>query len=316
MAETATTASLPSTAPSAPRAPAVFPFGDSAPAAPAQPAARPGAIPDNQYDRLTPEQQSTYARVRKGPDGGGEWVARDSLPAESADPAKPATANTNASVTEDGRLKVGEMLLSDQDIRGLMERHALEQGRKATMPATAADYRLDLPSDFVMPEGQSFKFSTDHPVLGPIIGQAKELAHSLGMDQVGFSKMMSLYAATQVHEAQMISKAQAAEREKLGPMIAHRVDAITQYIRGSVGDDKVAKGMTQRILTADDVVGWERIISKATRQGAASFRQDGREPAGQPGRVSEEQWSGMSSAEKWDYARGYDQRQFKSNGGG
>ena len=98
-----------------------------------------------------------------------------------------------------------------------------------------------------MPEGQNFKWATDHPVTGPLIGQAKEFALAHGLDQAAFSKMMGMYAASQVHEAQMISKAQATEREKLGPMIAHRVDAVTQFIRGTVGDDKISKGLTQRI---------------------------------------------------------------------
>jgi hypothetical protein len=152
---------------------------------------------------------------------------------------------------------------------------------------------LDLPADFVMPEGQNWKWATDHPVLGPLIGQSKELAHSLGMDQPAYSKMMSLFAASQIHEAQMISKAQAAEREKLGPNIAHRADSVSQFIRSAVGDDRISKGMTQRILTADDVVGWEKVIRKFTNQGVGSFRQDGREPPGQPGRVSEEVYNKM-----------------------
>jgi hypothetical protein len=218
--------------------------------------------------------------------------------------AKPGEAPT---VTAEGKLRVGDLELAPEDITGLMERHALEQSRKSALPASAADYTLDLPPDFVMPEGLNFKFATDHPVFGPIIGQAKELAHSLGMDQAGFSKMMGLYAASQVHEAQMISNAQAAEREKLGPMIAHRVDAVTNFIRGTVGDDKIAKGMTQRILTADDLVGWEKVIRKATSQGAASFRQDGREPStgsrGPLSSMSEAEYNSLSAGERYSIAK-------------
>jgi hypothetical protein len=274
-----------------------------------------GVISDHAYDALPEQERDRYSRVRKGPDGGSEWRERKTLQSETDPATKAATADTSStapSVTDDGRLKVGELLLSDQDIRGLMERHALEQGRKATMPATAAEYSLDLPADFVLPEGQNFKWATDHPVQGPLIGQAKEFAHAHGLDQAAFSKMMGLYAASQVHEAQMIANAQAAEREKLGPNIAHRVDAISNFIRGTVGDDKISKGLTQRILTADDVVGWERILRKSSSQGVMSFRQDGREPGGQPGRVSEEAYNKMTAAERWDYARGFDQKQFQN----
>jgi hypothetical protein len=285
----------------------------SAPASPpgAPPAPRAGTISASDYHRLPPAEQDRFANL---PDG--QWIARSKLPSESGDGKQPDAQTATGSVTDDGRLKIGELLLSDQDIRGLIERRALEEGRKATVPATAAEYSLDLPSDFVIPEGQNWKWSTDHPVLGPIIGQAKELAHSLGMDQAGFSKMMSLYAAVQINESQMIAKAAAAEREKLGPNIVHRVDAVSQFIRSTVGDDKIAKAITQQILTADAVIGWEKIIRKVSSQGAAQFSQAHREPGGQTGRVSEEQWAGMSPREKWDYARGFDQQQFKANSGG
>jgi hypothetical protein len=298
-------------APSAPP-PAAAPASASPPAAPSS---HPGAIDDRHYDSLPSDQQSRFARVKRpGEHGGSEWVERAKLPSETAPAANPdgtVAARPGATVTEDGRLKIGALELSPEDVTGLMERHALEQGRKATMPGTAAEYSLDLPADFQMPEGQSFKFATDHPVMGPLIGQAKEFAIAHGLDQAAFSKMMSLYAASQVHEAQLISKAQAAEREKLGPMIAHRVDAVQQFIRGTVGDDKVAKALTQQILTADAVVGWEKIISKSTRQGAASFRQDGREPDAPRGRVSEGEYNAMSSGERYAYSKSFDQKQFQ-----
>jgi hypothetical protein len=85
------------------------------------------------------------------------------------------------------------------------------------------------------------------------------------------------------------------------------VDAITQYIRGSVGDDKISKGMTQRILTADDVVGWEKIIRKASSQGAASFSQAHREPAnngrGPLSSMSDSEYSALSASEKYAIAK-------------
>jgi hypothetical protein len=77
------------------------------------PAPRPGLIPDSQFHRLTPEQQSGYARVKKSSaEGGAEWIARDKLPAESTDPAKPATGDSPAAATADSKLKVGDYELS------------------------------------------------------------------------------------------------------------------------------------------------------------------------------------------------------------
>jgi hypothetical protein len=292
-------------------------------------APRSGVIPDNAYERLAEADREKYSRVRAGPDGGSEWRLREVVERESAgatsgtkqpdggtagDPtaAKPGDQSTAkpgaaATVTEDGRLKVGDLLLDAKDIQTIMTESAAREARKATVPATAADYKLDLPSDFVMPEGQSWQWQTDHPVLGPIIGQAKELAHSLGMDQAGFSKMMSLYAASQVHEAQLISKAAAAEAAKLGANVTARVTAVTQFIRGAVGDDKIAGAITRQLLTADQIVGWERIISKAATQGHASFTQHGRTPdtAGQGplSRLSDADYEAMPASERFRVSR-------------
>jgi hypothetical protein len=274
-------------------------------------AARPGVIARNEYDRLPPDKQAAYAHVpREG--GGQDIVPRNSLPSEQPTATAASDTTTTAApqkavVTDDGKLRVGSMELSEADIQQIMTESAAREARKATMPATAADYRLDLPADFVMPEGQSFQFTPDHPVLGPIIGQAKELALSLGMDQAGFSKMMGLYAASQVHEAQLISKAAAAEVAKLGANVTARVTAVTQFIRGAVGDDKIAGAITRQLLTADQIVGWERIISKAATQGHASFTQHGRVPEnpnrGPLSSMSDEQYNSMSASERFRLSR-------------
>jgi hypothetical protein len=280
---------------------------------------RAGVIPDNAYERLADADRAKYSRVRAGPEGGSEWRLREVVERESAgatsDTKSPdvtsgdqaATKPGEASVTADGKLKVGDLELAPADVAGLMEHHALEQSRKATLPATAADYKLDLPSDFVMPEGQSWQWQTDHPVLGPIIGQAKELAHSLGMDQAAFSKMMGLYTASQIHEQQLVSKAAAAEVAKLGANVTARVTAVTQFIRGAIGDDKIAGAITRQLLTADQIVGWERIISKAATQGHASFTQHGRTPdtAGQGplSRLSDADYEAMPASERFRMSR-------------
>jgi hypothetical protein len=296
----------PSAPPSTPT-PSVTPTPSAGQAQPAP--ASPGIIPDNAYDNLSEADRAKYSRVRAGPDGGSQWQERSTLPSETDPTVKPGEA---PAVTPDGKLRVGSMELSEADIQQLMTESAAREARKATMPATAADYKLDLPSDFVMPEGQSFQFSTDHPVLGPIIGQAKELAHSLGMDQSAFSKMMGLYAASQVHEAQLVSRAAAAEAAKLGANITARVTAVEQFIRGTVGDDKIADAMRRQLLTADQVIGWERFISKVATQGHGSFTQSGRIPRdAQPGRVSEEAYAAMSPSERWAYAKSFDQREFR-----
>jgi hypothetical protein len=60
--------------------------------------------------------------------------------------------------------------------------------------------------------------------------------------------------------------------------------------------------MKSAIFTEKHVRGWEAIMKRMVTQGHASFRQDGRENRGGE-RFSEEEWAGMSQAERWEARR-------------
>jgi hypothetical protein len=122
------------------------------------------------------------------PDAGGQPQPQQTPPAGPA------------SVTEGGHLKVGDFELTSDDIRGLMERKGVEDSRRAQRPATPGDYALELPAGFEIPDGTQWKWDTEGPVSGPMIGLAKQFAYANGLDQVQFSQMMSLFAAHQLHE--------------------------------------------------------------------------------------------------------------------
>jgi hypothetical protein len=281
------------------------------PAATPQPQPRAGVISDAAYDALPAADRDRYARVRKGPQGGSEWMARDKLPPEPADPTKSTTTTTTddgkPSVTADGKLRVGSMELDEGDIRKIMAESAMRESRKATMPADAAGYTLNLPADLKLPDGMTWKWATDHPVQGPLLAAAKEFAFANGIDQAGFSKMMGLFVAHQTHEAQVVNQAKAAELAKLGATATARVDSITQFVRGMTGDDKLAASVTSMLFTADQVRAWEKIIGRITNQGVASFRQDGRElntgGKGPLSSMSDEQYNAMSASERFRVSR-------------
>ena len=80
----------------------------------------------------------------------------------TGDPANPG--DPGQATVEGGKLRIGELELSEADILQLMTETAAREARKATMPATAADYTLDLPADFKMPDGQSWKRSEERRV--------------------------------------------------------------------------------------------------------------------------------------------------------
>jgi hypothetical protein len=54
----------------------------------------------------------------------------------------------------------------------------------------------------------------------------------------------------------------------------------------------------------------EKMVAKITAQGGAGFRQTGREPPQPQGRATDEEYGRMTPAQKLDYARKFDQRQF------
>jgi hypothetical protein len=149
-AATATTAATTATAATNPATPA-------APAQPAAPATRPGTISADEFHRLSPEVQSQYANL-----SGGRWIERAKLETEPPDPSKAAAAPSGdgkATVAEDGRLKIGSLVLSDADIQQIMTEAGAREARKATMPADAASYALDLPADFQLPQGMEWKWA-------------------------------------------------------------------------------------------------------------------------------------------------------------
>jgi hypothetical protein len=55
-----------------------------------------------------------------------------------------------------------------------------------------------------------------NPTTAALLGEAKELAHSLGLDQSSFSRMLSLHAAAELHEAQKFKEGLSREVALLG----------------------------------------------------------------------------------------------------
>jgi hypothetical protein len=146
------------------------------------------------------------------------------------------------------------------------------------------------------------------------MAQARTLAHQIGISQENFSKLLALYGGAQVATQQQITAARNAEVAKLGPAGPARIDALGTFFNAYLGET-AGKQLLSRAFTASDVQILEGLVSKITSGGAAAFRGTGREPPGQPGKVSDEQFARMTAAERLDYARRFPQEQF-TNGRG
>jgi hypothetical protein len=179
---------------------------------------------------------------------------------------------------------------------------AADKVRRSTLPPSPNDYKAELPADFKVPDGIKYEFNTNDPLLA----QAQMVAHEAGLSQAQFSKLLALYAGGQVSSAQQIQTARNAEVAKLGATGPTRIDALTTFFRAYLGEQAGTRRM-QRIFTAQDVQDAEMEVSKITSQGGASFRGNGREPPSEPGRLSAEQISKLTPAQRLDYSRQWDQ---------
>ena len=188
-------------------------------------------ISDAQFDRLGPESQSKYARVRDQ-NNNPTWQPRSDLtpdpavaPKPAAAPGEPPAPAAPASVTEDGKLKVGELELSADDVAALMATKAQADLRATQVPATAADYKPDLPADLQLPPGIEFKIDVSDPSYKDLAN----FAHARGWSQSDLSTALGIFAAIKRARPRRLRRRNVRKSRNSAPM-AHR--ASLQWRRG------------------------------------------------------------------------------------
>lgn len=199
---------------------------------------------------------------------------------------------------------------SPQDFRsGYDELAAFKAGlevKRSTLPKTAGDYKAELPSDFKMPDGVSFEFQSD----APLMAQARTLFHDIDQGrlsgQEAFSKALALFAGGQIASRQQQISRRNEEIAKLGAAGPSRIDALATFYRAYLGDAAGTRRM-QHLWTAQDVMDAEMEVSKITSQGGARFTGNGREPPQPAGRLSSEQIAKLTPAQRLDYSRQFEQ---------
>ena len=181
------------------------------------------------------------------------------------------------------------------------------------MPADASSYDTSLPSDFVLPPGVGeFRWSDD-PVSVASLGQVKQLAFELGLDQPAFSKLLSVYAGHQVAEERRFAEAKAAEVTKLGANAPGRIDAVGTWLQAMCGSE-LAGALRMTMHTAKAVEGFERLMRAFSSQGVSGSPGAGRDgQSSQPSRISDADYPKLTYAEKQAYASKFDQS--RVNGG-
>jgi hypothetical protein len=197
------------------------------------------------------------------------------------------------------KVKVGRYEIDETSLGQILERQAADDLKKATLPPTPQDYKLEISPDAKLPGDAKFQFDANDPALR----DAAAWAHSKGLDQGSFSEMLTLYASHVAQQNAVLQDRARAEIAKAGPNAGARVDAISKFITAEMGEAD-ARPIRATIVTDAHLRFYERMINKITSQGTAPFSQQHRDRP-EEGKVSEEQWAGMSDAAKLDYARSF-----------
>jgi hypothetical protein len=255
-----------------------------------RPPERRGALTNAEFHRLPADQQNRYAQL-----AADNWVLRSDL-----EQAAPKPGDQPAPASDGTTIKVGDVELTADQVKQLLVDKANADARKAAMPASPDGYEATLPADFKLPDGIEWKVDPADPLLA----DAKRWAHTRGLDQQAFSELVGLYTAAQAGSEAQIQTARQAEINKLGANGSMRVTALQTFFTGLVGSEN-AKAIDGMMATAGIVKALEAVHAKFSSQGAASFSQAHREPGAGAGKVTDEQWVGMSDAAKLNYARSH-----------
>ena len=226
-------------------------------------------------------------------------------PAQASAPAKPVYVPEAFWDATAGKVKEAEFA---DHFNQMQTRIAADDVKALSRPQSPADYKIELPADFKAPVGApEFKFNEADPLLS----QAKDWAHKRGLDQDTFKEALALYAGSQIVSAQQVTAAREAEIAKLGTTGPARVDAVTNFLKGMVGE-QVGRQLASRMFTASDVQAMEALVTRMASQGSAAFTARGREPPPQAGKLSDADYKKLSPGEKLDYAKQFDQSKFNT----
>jgi hypothetical protein len=301
---------------------------DPAPAAPPSPApspapaVRPGSLTgvsydaptDAQYDRLPVSEQGRYARVRDASNN-PTWQPRSDL-APDANPVapKPAAAPGEPAAPAVGeKVRVGQYETSESEIADLLKFKADRLAAQVGVPPAAQDYVIKTPADWRAIDGVEFQIIDAN---APAFADLKNWAHKNSIPQSEVETLVGLYASYEAQKEAAFRAAVQREKEALGERGTMRIDAMHSWLRSVIQDDDLTGAVMQGLWSSKQVLALEKIASKFTTQGAAPFSQAHRAEPAVPGRVSDEEYSRMSQADRWAYARSHDQKQFYPGGNG
>ncbi|PVE25427.1 hypothetical protein DC522_05905 [Microvirga sp. KLBC 81] len=175
-----------------------------------------------------------------------------------------------------------------------------EDSRRAAAPEKPDGYQLQLPADLELPEGMSFEFDENDPM----VGLGRQIAHAVGLDQAGFENLMlkpfieARVAAVNAENARITELTEANDKA-LGPKAADRRAAVENFIAAKLGVE-YADVFKHILPVAKAVEGFERLMRLSSSGGMPGFTQTGRSGGST---LSEDEYQAMSPAQRLAHAR-------------
>jgi hypothetical protein len=229
-----------------------------------------------EWTAMTTEQRHDQLRGPPNPRAEGHSPKRDQMEAaatRAAGEPDPAAAPADAPPADTQKFRVGKYETSEAELAAMLDRQAQDDLRRANVPPSPAEYKLELSPNTKLPGNVEYKFDASDPGLIA----AKNWAHSKGLDQAGFSEMITLYASHEAQQNAALLEVSRAEIAKAGVNAPQRVDAIGKWIRAEIGDAD-AKPVLATMVTDAHLRFFEKMQQRITSQGSASFSTSHRVP--------------------------------------
>jgi hypothetical protein len=172
------------------------------------------------------------------------------------------------------KFRFGDNLeLTETEVRGLLERHSIEQSRRLTLPQKPEEYEAALPKDFKLPQG--FEYTVDPN--DPVLPHARDFALKAGLSKDQFQELVGLHVQSDIARQLRYREQANAEVLKLGAAGTERVTAAQTFLRSQLGDD-LAAVVLGTMSSAKHVEAFEKLMSNFRTQGGGTFSTTGREP--------------------------------------
>lgn len=191
--------------------------------------------------------------------------------AASAAPTRPDWVPDAFWDAKDG-VKGGDLRKQFDDLTAFK---AEQDVRRATVPADANGYKLELPADHKLPDGVE---GIEWDEKDPLMAQARAFAHAAGIDQAGFSQLLGMYATAKTADLGAFEARKTEALAALGTKSAERVTNVNTWLDAKFKGPKAA-ALKAMLVAAPSVEAFEDII-KMTAGGGPGFNGKGREGDG------------------------------------